>query len=220
MVGDSVDQSLVICSVPSSCGRGDLLITHHTHNIIPIRDKPNTNRQSNNSNLPKRHISLRADRLTRIPSRIHRRPNTNSISDIIRPVRERCSTSCDNLYERVEVFDFVGVFWCVVVDTVHAFSFGGAEDSELGGVDVVVETVGEGDDDHGGEAVGEGFHVVEFVDGAGAWGVVVEAALQVVLVSGFGSGEYAGLTIAQPKGPFFVRRVAWCFLRASMSCCL
>lgn len=42
--------------------------------------------------------------------------------------------------ERVQVFDFVLVFRGVVVDSGHAASFWGAENADLGAMDIVVET--------------------------------------------------------------------------------
>jgi len=74
------------------------------------------------------------------------------------------------------MLDFVRVFFRVRVHALHAGAFGGAGDTGLGGVDVVVEAVEETDYDHGWDALEEDEEVVFFVDFAGAEGVVVQGA--------------------------------------------
>ncbi len=72
------------------------------------------------------------------------------------------------------MLDFVGVLLRVGVDAGHTLAVGGASDTSLGGVDVVVETVEGTGNDHGGDALAHDLHVVQLVDVAGSHGVVVE----------------------------------------------
>ena len=74
------------------------------------------------------------------------------------------------------MFHFIGVLGSVRVDTFHATAFGGTVDTGLGGVDVIVDTVEEGDGDHGGDTLEEDLHVLEFVDLTGTHGVIVQGS--------------------------------------------
>ena len=87
-----------------------------------------------------------------------------------------CRASGEDLDERVGVLDFVGVLLCVRVHTLHALTIGGASNTGLCGVDVIVETIESTADDHGRKALGEYLDVVKLVDLAGAHRVVTEGA--------------------------------------------
>lgn len=74
------------------------------------------------------------------------------------------------------MLDLVGVLVGVLVDPLHTVAFRGTVDTGLGGVDVVVETVGEHADDLRGETLEDDLNVVDLVDGTGSHGVLVEGA--------------------------------------------
>lgn len=84
-------------------------------------------------------------------------------------------TGGQNLNERVGVLDLVGVLLGVGVDPFHPRSFGGSGDSSLGGVNVVVHTVQRSANDHGGNTFEDDPDVVEFVNGTGTHGVLVQS---------------------------------------------
>ena len=131
---------------------------------ISVCNETETDGESHNSDLPEGNFFLGSDSLSSSPCTVHTSPDTDSVSDIIGSVSERSSASCDNLHERVEVFNFIWVFLGLVVDFVHAATFRCTEDSDLCAVNIVVETIEEGDDDVGWETDAEGSEVVNFVD--------------------------------------------------------
>ena len=152
------------------------LVTHNTHDVVSVCDETDTDRQSNDSNLPKRDRSPRSDCCASRPSRVHSSPHTDGVTNIVGSVCERCGTGCDDLDERVEVFDLVLVLGSMCVNTVHTATFWSSEDTELSLVDVVVETVHTSNDNHCRKTVGKGLQVVQFVDRSCTWWVVVEPA--------------------------------------------
>ena len=177
---------------------GDL-VTHDLHDVVSISDETKADGQGNNSNLPQLDGDLGLAGLAGAPGRVHGGPDTDSVTDIVGTVGERGSAGSDDLDKAVEMLDFIGVLCGVGVDTVHATSLRSSENTDLGLVDVVVYTVEHSDDSHGWEADTHGLEVVEFVDGAGAHGVLVESAhgpaegtlllAEIGVVTGTGFGE-------------------------------
>lgn len=147
-----------------------------SHDVVTVSDETETDSQGNDSDLPQGHISLSAHSLASRPSRVHGSPDTDSVSDIVSTVRERCGTGGDDLNERVEVLNLVGVLRSMCVDTFHAATFRGSEDTDLSTVDVVRHTVQSSDNDLGRKTDKSCLHVVKLVDGTCTELVVVQSA--------------------------------------------
>lgn len=176
-----------------------------SHDVITVSDETEADRQSDDGDLPEGDRSFGTDRLACRPSGVHGGPDAHGVSDVVGAVREGCRAGGDDLHERVQVLDFVGVFGSVRVHAVHAAAFRGSEDADLGAVDVVGHAVEGADDDLGWDAHEGGFEVVDFVDGAGSELVVVKGAhgpaqgsfllskLFVVLLASLGKKKAVGL---------------------------
>lgn len=89
---------------------------------------------------------------------------------------KRGSASSDDLDEGVQVLNLVGVLGSMGVDTVHSATLRSTLNTNLSAVDIVVQTVGESDDNHGGEADTESLEVVDFVDGTSSHWVAVKGS--------------------------------------------
>lgn len=152
------------------------LVAHDLHDVIPIRDQAHRNREGEHSDLPERHRRLGFGDIAGLPGRVDDSPGSDRVAYVVGTVGEGCSAGRQDLDKGVGVFDFIGVFLCVGVHALHASAFGSAGDAGLGGVDVVVDTVEEAGNDHGGEALEDGPDVVELVELAGAHGVIAEGA--------------------------------------------
>lgn len=124
--------------------------------------------------MPEWDFLLGGDGLTGSPGSVHTSPDTDSVSNIVGSVSERSSASSDDLDERVEIFDFVLVFLGVEVDLVHTATFWSTEDTDLSAMDIIVESVEEGNDNIGWETDAESAEVVKFIDGTGTHWVVVD----------------------------------------------
>lgn len=146
------------------------------HDVVTVSDETDANHGSSNSKLPVRNIGLGGARLTSRPSSVHTSPDTDGVTNIIGAMGKGGGASSDDLDVGVEMLDLVGVLGGVAVDALHANTLGGTLDADLRGVDVIVGTVEEGDDDLGGDALDDGDEVVGLVDGAGAELVVVQGA--------------------------------------------
>lgn len=146
------------------------------HDVVTVSDETEANGEGDDSNLPGVDIGVLLDRLASGPGTVHSSPDTDSVTNIVGTVSERGSAGSDDLDERVQVLDLVGVLGSVAVDTVHAATLRSVVDTDLSGVDVVVETVHEGDNDVGRKTLEVGNHVVLLVDGTSTDGVLVEGA--------------------------------------------
>jgi hypothetical protein len=111
-----------------------------------------------------------------VPCSIHTSPDTDSVTDVVSTVSEGSSAGSDDLDEGVEEFDLVLILRSMRVHAIHATTFRGTENADLSLMDVIVDTIGEGNDNHGRETNAEGLEVVSFVHGASTIRVAVENA--------------------------------------------
>ena len=148
----------------------------HFHNVVAIRAKTERDGGGKHGELPDRHGGLCLRSVARRPSTVNDRPGTDRVSDIVGAVRKRGDTGSENLDKRIGVFDVVGVLFGIGVHAFHTVTFGRTGDSGLGGVNVVVEPIKEGADNHGGDTLHQETDVADFVDCAGAGWVVVQRA--------------------------------------------
>lgn len=117
------------------------LVTHDLHDVVSVCDETEANGEGHDRNLPKGNLLLRLDGQAGLPCAVHTSPNTDGVSDIVSTVSERGGTGSDDLDERVEIFDLVLIFGGVGVNSLHAAAFRGAENTDLGAMDIVVDTV-------------------------------------------------------------------------------
>lgn len=137
------------------------------HDVVTVGDETEADGQGHDGDLPELDGGLGLVGLAGRPGLVHGTPDTDRVTDIVGAVSEGGSAGGDDLDEGVQVLDLVGVLGGVAVDAVHAGALRGSHDTDLGLVDIVVDTV-EGDDDgDGGEADQEGLEVVEFIDRTG-----------------------------------------------------
>ncbi len=134
------------------------------HDVVTIRDEANADGEGNHRNLPQgnRRLSRRGGRSR--PGRIHDRPDTDRVADVVGTVGKGRRAGRDDLDEGIQIFRLVGVLGRVRVDAVHAMTFGSAQHTDLGLVDVVVHAVEEGHDRIRRQALAESLHVVSFID--------------------------------------------------------
>lgn len=146
------------------------------HDVVAVGDETDGDGGGEDTQLPERHGSLGSSSVTGVPGAVDDSPGADGVTDIVGAVGEGGGAGGDDLDEGVGVLDLVGVLLGGGIDALHALAIRCTLDTGLSSVDVVVETVEEGDDDHGGEALGEGLDVVPLVDLAGAHGVRVKSA--------------------------------------------
>lgn len=154
--------------------RGNFKLT--LHDVVSVGDETDTDSQSSHSNLPKGNLSFGGGGSGSGPGGIHGSPDTHSVTDIVGTVGERSSACSDDLNERVQVFDFIGVLGGMCVDTVHTATFWGTHDTDLRLVDIVVKTIKTSNNRICGETSEKSNHVVFLVDGTSSGGVVVQSA--------------------------------------------
>lgn len=152
------------------------LVSHDFHNVETVGAQPERNGQGENGELPRLDGEFGGSGITGFPSGVNDSPRSDRVSDIVGTVGERSGTGSDDLDERVRVFDLVGVFFSVRVDLLHSSTFRSTGDTSLRGVNVVVNTVHEPDDDLGGDSLEDGFNVVELVDGTRTSSVGVQVS--------------------------------------------
>lgn len=145
------------------------------HDVVTICNESDTDGEGHHCDLPRGDAFLRLDRRTGRPGSVHGSPNTNSVTNIVGTVSERCSAGGNNLDERVKVFDLVGVAGSMSVNTGHTLSLRSTENTKLSLVDVVVKTIQEADNDTSGDTLQDCLHVVDLVDGTGTHLVLVES---------------------------------------------
>lgn len=146
------------------------------HDVVTIGDETDADHSGDNTNLPQRNLGLLLGRSASGPSSVHTSPDTDSVTDIVGTVSERSSASSDDLNERVQVLNLVGVLGSMLVDAGHTATFGSGLNTHLGSMNVVVSTVEESDDDLGGNTLENGDQVVSLVDRTGTNGVGVESS--------------------------------------------
>lgn len=117
-----------------------------------------------------------ARELAVLPCVVDDSPGTDRVTNIVGTVSERGSASGDDLDERVGELDLVGVLLGGGVHTLHTGTLGSTVDTRLSGVDVVVKTVEQSDNDDGRDALDDDGHVLPLVDLTSAHGVVVKSA--------------------------------------------
>lgn len=84
--------------------------------------------------------------------------------------------SSEDLDKRVGVLNFVGVLLGIVIDTLHAITFGSSLNTGLCSVDIVVETIEGAANNQGRDTLDDDLHVVELIDLTSANRVVSEGA--------------------------------------------
>lgn len=150
-------------------------VRHTLHDVVTISDEADADGEGNDSDLPERHFLLLLRWPGLGPCDVHASPDTDSITDIVGTVGERGGAGSDDLDERVQVLDLVGVLGGVGVDAFHTATLGSAHDSDLSLVNIVVKTVQKGDDRVGREAPDDGLDIVLLIDGTGTKRVLVES---------------------------------------------
>jgi hypothetical protein len=140
------------------------LVTHDLHDVVAVCDETKRKRGGENSKLPDGDRSRARRSHASVPGAVDNSPRTDSVSDIVGTVSERGSASSENLDERVGVFDLVGILGGVAVDTSHTLTLGGAFNTSLCSVDVVVCAVEDTDNEHGGNTLEGDDHVLLLVD--------------------------------------------------------
>lgn len=146
------------------------------HDIVAVGDKAERDGQGEDGELPDGHGGLGRGGVAGAPGGVDDGPGADGVADVVSAMGERGSASGQDLHEGVGVLDLVRVLLGVRVDALHAGALGSARGASLGGVDVVVQSVEGSADDVGGDTLEDDLHVVEFVDLAGAEGVVAEGA--------------------------------------------
>jgi len=110
------------------------------------------------------------------PGSVDDGPGTDGVTDIVGTVSEGGSAGGQHLNEGVAVLDLIRVLLGVCVDASHTVALGGALETRLSSVDVVVHAVEKAGSDLGRDTLEEDLHVVELVDAASAHWVVTKGA--------------------------------------------
>ena len=152
------------------------LVTHDLHNVVAVSDETERECSREDGELPDGYGCLGLRGFACVPRAVDDGPGTDGVSDVVGAVGEGGGAGGEDLDEGVGVLDFVGVFLCVAVDTLHAAAFGCAVDTSLRGVDVVVYSVEGADDEHGGDTLQGDEHVLLLVDLARLDLVLMEVA--------------------------------------------
>jgi hypothetical protein len=146
------------------------------HDVVTVGAEAERNPESKDSQLPDGDRGLGTSSLASRPGRIDSSPGADRVTDIVGTVGEGSSAGSENLDERVGVLDLVGVLLGSGIDTLHTLTLRGADNTRLGSVDVVVETVKKTADDHGRKTLEECHHVADLVDLTGSHRVVAKEA--------------------------------------------
>ena len=79
------------------------------HNVVAVRDEPNTDCQGYHSDLPERNFFLGLGSVASAPSSVHTSPDTYGVANIIGTVGERGGTSGNDLHEGVQKLGLVRI---------------------------------------------------------------------------------------------------------------
>ena len=153
---------------------GDL-VAHNLHDIVSVCDETDRDGGRQDSELPHRNRGILLRRLAIHPGVVNDCPGTDRVTNIVGAMRKRGSAGSENLHERVDVFDFVGILGSIGVDTLHASTLRRTVNTRLSSVDIVVQTIHETNDDHGGKTDEKGLDVLAFIDLTSTHGVVVQS---------------------------------------------
>jgi hypothetical protein len=146
------------------------------HDVVAICHESKDERQNHDSDLPERHVLGSRRKATSAPSSVHTSPDANRVADIVGTVSEGRGAGGDNLHERVQVLDLVGVLGRVGVGALHPLALRRTLNTNLRCVDIVVSTVQKSDDDDSRDALDKVDQVANLVNGAGTHRVGMQVA--------------------------------------------
>lgn len=152
------------------------LVTHDLHNVETVGAQTQRDGKRQDGQLPWLDGELGSGGVSSLPGRVDDGPWSNRVSDIIGTVGKRGGTGGDDLDKRVGMFDLVGILVGIAVNLLHSSTFRGTGDTRLSGVDIIVDTVHETDDDLSRDSLDDGLDIVQLVNGTGTSSVGVKVS--------------------------------------------